>query len=83
METGRKIRNARRDAMMSQNELAIKCDMHNTHISAYERGVRIPKLDTIVTIAKALNVSPMSLLPDSFLEANKKITKELEANTNA
>lgn len=74
METDKKIRKARLAAKMSQAELAIKCDMHHTHISVYERGVRIPKLDTIATIAKALNVSPFSLLPDSFLEAEKKTT---------
>ena len=69
MESNKKIRNARRDAKMSQNELAAKCGMHHSQISIYECGVRTPKLDTLVTIAKALNISPMSLLSDSFLDA--------------
>ena len=82
METGKKIRNARLDANLEQKELAAKCGMCHSYISAYERGYRIPKLSTIVIIANALDVSPMSLLPDSFLEACKK-TKQLEVNTNA
>jgi transcriptional regulator with XRE-family HTH domain len=72
METNKKIRMARRDAKMTQEELEKKCGMCHSHISAYERGLRIPTLSTISRIAKALNVSPMSLLPDSFLEADKK-----------
>ena len=71
METSKKIRNVRRDAKMSQTELEKKCGMCHSHISAYERGIRIPTLTTISRIAKALNISPMSLLPDSFLEADK------------
>ena len=74
METSKKIRNARLAAKMSQGELGTRCNMHYTHISAYERGTRIPKLEAIATIAKALDVSPISLLPDWFLEADKKIT---------
>ena len=72
METGKKIRIARRAAKMTQAELAAKCGMCHSYISAYERSCRIPTLSTISRIAKALNVSPMSLLPDSFLEADKK-----------
>ena len=82
METNKKIRNARRDAKMTQEELEKKCGMCRSHVSAYERGYRIPTLSTIARIAKALNVSPMSLLPDSFLEADKKF-KMQEENANA
>ena len=72
METGKKICVARRAAKMTQEELEKKCGMCHSHISAYQRGLRIPTLSTISRIAKALKVSPMSLLPDSFLEACKK-----------
>lgn len=82
METGKKIRMARRAAKMTQQELDGKCGMCHSYISAYERCYRVPTLGTIARIAKALNVSPMSLLPDSFLEADKKAQKQ-EVNTNA
>lgn len=72
METSKKICIARRNAKMTQEELEKKCGMCHSHISAYERGLRTPKLSTIAAIAKALNVSPMTLLPDSFLDACNK-----------
>ena len=74
METNKKIRMARRALKMTQEELEKKCGMCHSHISAYERGARIPTLSTISRIAKALNVSPMSLLPDSFIEAENRTT---------
>lgn len=82
METGKKIRKARRAAKMTQKDLGSKCGMCHSYISAYERSYRIPTLSTIYRIAKALNVSPMSLLPDWFLEADKKAQKQ-EVNTDA
>ena len=72
METDKKIRKARRTARMTQAQLATQCGVCHQFISAYERGKRIPTLSTICRIAMALDVSPMSLLPDSFLEADKK-----------
>lgn len=72
METDKKIRKARRAVKMTQAELATKCGVCSSFISAYERGLRHPTLSTISRIAMALNISPMSLLPDSFLEADKK-----------
>ena len=82
METGRKIRNARINAGLEQKEVSAKCGKSISYISAYERGCRVPTLSTIVAIASALNVSPMNLLPDSFLEAEKKF-RQSEVNTNA
>ena len=72
METDKKICKARRAAKMTQAELATRCGVCPQFISAYERGMRIPTLSTIYRIAMAIGVSPMSLLPDSFLEADKK-----------
>lgn len=72
VETNKKIRAARRNAKLTQEELEKKCGMCHSQISAYERGLRIPTLSTISRIAQALNVSPMTLLPDSFLEACEK-----------
>lgn len=78
MECGGKIRKARMRALLSQDELAEKIGIHITGVSAYERGVRVPKLNAIVTYAKAIGCSPMDLLPDSFLEACKEFEKEKE-----
>lgn len=51
-------------ANMTQTELAEKLGCTPQHISAMERGVKTPKLDTFVAIANVLRVSPDLLLQD-------------------
>ncbi len=76
METGEKIVKARNLRMLTQSQLAEKLGICGAGISQYERGIRTPKLSTIVEIANALCCSPMDLLPDSFLEECKEFEKE-------
>ena len=54
---------ARRLAVgLSQEQLSRLTDLHPTEISRLERGVREPRLSTIVRVAWALGVSPSELL---------------------
>ncbi len=53
----------RERAGMSQEELASRCGLHRTEISLLERSKRSPRLETIVILARALQLdSPGSLL---------------------
>ena len=54
---GENIKKERKVKGMSQRELAEKCEIVNTVISAYENKKKIPGLNTIAKIAKALDVS--------------------------
>ena len=54
---GQNIKKERLAKGMSQNDLGKKCDIVNTVISAYENKKKQPGLNTIVKIAKALDVS--------------------------
>ena len=47
---------------LSQEALAHKAGLSVSYISMLERGQRTPPLDTLETLAKALSVSPVSLL---------------------
>ncbi len=47
---------------LSQESLAAKARLSVSYISMLERGQRTPPLDTLESIAKALSVSPTSLL---------------------
>ena len=47
---------------LSQEALAAKANLSVSYISMLERGQRTPPLDTLETLAKALSVSPVSLL---------------------
>jgi transcriptional regulator with XRE-family HTH domain len=55
---------ARRDELgFSQEALADMCDLDRTTISLLERSKRSPRLDTIVALARALQLgSPAELL---------------------
>lgn len=49
-------------AGLSQGEMSVRSGLHMTQISLLERGLRLPRLDTIVKIAGALEVPPCDLL---------------------
>jgi transcriptional regulator with XRE-family HTH domain len=61
---GTNLRGRRRAASLSQEQLADRSGFHFTEISRLERGVREPRLSTIVRLARALELSPADLLDD-------------------
>ncbi len=69
---GARVR-ARREALgMSQAELAEKVDISANYVGVLERGLKLPTLDTLVVLAKALGVPASELVgdarPDPWLE---------------
>lgn len=58
---GQNMRTTRLSQGLSQEQLAGRAGLHSTEISRLERGVRDPRLSTIVRIAQALNV-PLAAL---------------------
>jgi len=77
---GARIKAARERAKMTQEDLAEALDMSPTHISVIERGVKTPKLETLVRIANALRVSTDMLLQDVATYANDGIASELSVS---
>ena len=59
---GDKIRDLRKSARYTQDELAGRINVAKASISAYERNVRQPSLDVIISIARVFNVSTDYLL---------------------
>jgi transcriptional regulator with XRE-family HTH domain len=55
------LRRARAELAISQEELALRCDLHRTEISLLERAGREPRLGTIVKLAGALETTPDAL----------------------
>jgi transcriptional regulator with XRE-family HTH domain len=53
---------ARKLADVSQDELAVMASVHRTEISQIERGLRVPRIDTLVKLAASLEVSADELL---------------------
>ena len=74
---GSRIKTARENKKLTQEELAAMVDLSPTHISVIERGVKSPKLETFVRIANALGVSADYLLVDVVENSTKGISCEL------
>jgi transcriptional regulator with XRE-family HTH domain len=58
---GRRLRELRLAASLSQEQLAAKADLHWTYVGGIERGERNPSLVNITRLAVALQVPPGEL----------------------
>jgi transcriptional regulator with XRE-family HTH domain len=59
---GQNLLAARRRAGRSQEELAALCGLHRTSIGLVEQGRRLPRVDTLMKLAGALEVEVTVLL---------------------
>lgn len=59
---GRNLWRRRRQAGLTQGELAELVGIHPAALSALERGLSIPRLDTVLKLAAGTNVSTCVLL---------------------
>jgi transcriptional regulator with XRE-family HTH domain len=61
------LRSYRLAAGLSQETLALICDLHRTEISLLERCKRSPRLETIVILSRGLELNaPTQLLEDIY-----------------
>jgi len=58
---GRNLARCRRAAGLSQEETSVRAGLHRTEISQLERGLRLPRLDTVAKVAGAVSVDPGEL----------------------
>lgn len=54
---GEKIKALRKEKGWSQDEFAVKIGVHGRHIGKYENGHTLPNSESLLQIAKALDVS--------------------------
>jgi transcriptional regulator with XRE-family HTH domain len=73
---GRRIKTARERKRLTQEQLAELIDLSPMHISVIERGVKPPKLETLVNIANVLDVSADNLLQDVVHNQEKVVSSE-------
>jgi transcriptional regulator with XRE-family HTH domain len=59
---GRRLRQLREGARLSQSALAVRAQVSEPYIGMLERGLREPSLTTIIKLARALGVSPGALV---------------------
>lgn len=63
LAVGRRLRELRTDARLSQEDLGFKSGLHRNYIGGIERGERNVAVVNIAKLAKALGVRPRDLLP--------------------
>jgi transcriptional regulator with XRE-family HTH domain len=61
---GQNLIELRARAGLSQTGLAERAGLHRTEIALLERGLRIPRLDTVVKLAGAVEARPCELLAE-------------------
>ena len=64
-QVGLNVARIRREYGWSQEALAFETGLHRTYISGIERGARNPTVLVIDQLAKALGVSPATLLGEA------------------
>ena len=62
MNIGKKIRNAREDMDLSQNDMATLIPMNQSNYSKIERDIQEPSLEQLRRICQILNIDPRYLL---------------------
>lgn len=70
---GSRIKAARESKGLTQEQLAKIVSLSPMHVSVLERGYKTPKLETLVLIANALNVSADYLLSDVISNTCKTV----------
>lgn len=82
-DLGLRIRTARNEAGLTQEELAEKADISTAYLGEVERGKKVMGIDKFIKIVKALGVSADSILcnelptgePHVFDEITEKLKK--------
>jgi len=75
---GDRIRQLRKEKGLSQERLGDKSELHYTHIGSIERGEKNWSIDTLIKVAKGLNVEVVDLFNFPMPPADaKKMKKSL------
>lgn len=80
---GQRIKQARGAKGLTQEQLAEKVNLSASHMSAIERGVKQPKLETFVEIANVLKIDANSILADVLSVSNEIVSSQLSIRLSA
>ena len=84
-ELGKRVREARNKAGLTQESLAEKADIGIMYLGEIERGIKMPSLKIFIKIIEALDISADYLLRDELTSGKTfvydEITEKLEGLT--
>lgn len=75
---GRRLRACRIRTYVTQEELAERAGLHRTAISLLERGARMPRVDTLLRLAAALEVEPADILAGVYVQLPERMSTSIE-----
>jgi transcriptional regulator with XRE-family HTH domain len=78
---GGRIRRRRRALDLSQEALAEAAGLHRTQISLFERGERMPRVDTLILLARGLGVAEVQLLAGIDEDAIERRVRRRQGDT--
>ena len=73
MTLGERIKQARKNKGLTQEELAIKCDLSKNGLWNYENNKREPSIEMLNKIADALKIPIESLIYDNYIPNDKSL----------
>ena len=83
MNIGEKIKNAREDKDLYQNDMARLIPMNQSNYSKIERGIQEPNLEQLKRICEILELDPRYLLEleeyDGMSATDMKLLKDIKA----
>lgn len=59
---GENLVRCRKRVGLSQEELGFRASLHRTEVGMLERGIRLPRIDTLIKLAFAMEIPPEDLL---------------------
>jgi transcriptional regulator with XRE-family HTH domain len=74
---GRRVRSAREELDLTQDQLAERAGLHVSYVGQIERGLREPSLKSLGAVAKALNLHLADLLAEDEAKAGR-LLRELK-----
>ena len=77
------IKKRRERLALSQDQLAVRSDLHRTYVSDIERGARNLSFDSIYSVSKGLGVLPSLLFAEAELNAYKSAGEKLPGDRSA
>ena len=83
---GDRIRQLRKDKGLSQEKLGYESELHCTHIGSIERGQKNCSIDTLIKVAKGLNVEVADLFnfpmpPADAKKMKKSLVEDIDASS--
>jgi transcriptional regulator with XRE-family HTH domain len=80
---GDNLARTRRLAGLSQDELSVRASVHRTEISQLERGLRLPRVDTIAKLCGSLEADPGELFEGIRWEPGERRVGRFQQSTKA